>query len=371
MKKYNILITGGAGYVGAMILDQFAKNNNVENIIVIDKENKDELFESVLANYKDKIFFVHKNLADKSWIEDINVFVNQKRKTDKSFVIDVVIHTAWQIRAMYGKSGHNTTWDWNVNGSDNVFDFVFQNNINKLIYFSTVASYGSFKDNTLDYQFTENDDFRKTDYIYAEEKKATEEHLQTRYLRAKNNNYTGQIIILRPAAISGPRGRYGRIRFGLQANLQGKIKGGIVMKIIKLLTTYVPATKKWVRQFIHEDDVVNIVKMLSIENDKLQHDYNVYNICPLGDSVLPKDMAQAVNKKILKIHPQMARIAFYFFWHITRGKVPTSRGSWKGYSYPIVVSGEKLIKDYKYNYKYSCKEAFTTKDGVYSFYCES
>jgi len=48
-------------------------------------------------------------------------------------------------------------------------------------------------------------------------------------LRAKNAGYKGQVVLVRPAAVSGPRGRYGRIRFGLQSNLQGKIKGGFIM----------------------------------------------------------------------------------------------------------------------------------------------
>ena len=55
--------------------------------------------------------------------------------------------------------------------------------------------------------------------------------------------------------------------------------------------------------------------------------------------MLGPDMAKAVGKRALPIRPWMARLAFFFFWHVTRGRIPTAEGSWKGYSYPIAVDG--------------------------------
>ena len=152
-----------------------------------------------------------------------------------------------------------------------------------------------------------------------------------------------------------------RIRFGLQSALQGNLKGGFVNRIITTLTTFVPATKGWVRQFIHEDDVNDIMMKFTFED--FTSPYEAYNITPVSDPVYAPDMAKAVGKKILPITPLMARLAFFFFWHATRGRIPTCPGSWRFYSYPVVMSGEKLAT--VYTCKYSSKDAFQYTDGRY------
>ncbi len=155
-----------------------------------------------------------------------------------------------------------------------------------------------------------------------------------------------------------------RIRFGLQSALQGNLKGNPVYKLVTLLTSFVPATKTWVRQFIHEDDVNDLVQHFTF-NDA-PSSYEAYNITPVYDPVYAKDMAAAVGKKILPIQPWMARLAFGFFWHATRGKIPTCPGSWRFYSYPVVMSGEKLATQYQC--QYSSKDAFRYTDGRYEMY---
>src|SRR6185369_12431279 len=216
------------------------------------------------------------------------------------FAPDIVVHTAWQIREMYGDKA--TQWKWNIGGSDAVFDFSFSTaSVKKLIHFSTVASYGAFSSNTTDHLFIESEPFRKTDYLYAEEKRVVEEHLEEKFAAAKKSGKQPQVFIVRPAAITGPRGRYMRIRFGLQAALSGQLKENFIHKVISAMVSFVPVTKNWLRQFIHEDDVADIVSLLSFEN--LKGEYEVFNICPPGLVVRGPDMAAAVGKKTLPVHP--------------------------------------------------------------------
>jgi len=340
-----IFITGGAGYVGEMLCEQFGKRDDVRQIIALDKEPQTEYGAEL-----PKVTYIQHNMADDGWQVEV-----------AKYEPDVVIHTAWQIRAMYGQAAEQ--WRWNVDGSDKVFDFALnQPSVKKLIYFSTASSYSARKDNRLEHLFTEDEGFRDDDYIYAKEKKVTEEHLKAKFDQAKKEGRTTpQITVVRPAAITGPRGRFMRIRFGLQSALQGNLKGGLVNRFITLLTSFVPATKGWVRQFIHEDDVSDIVMTFTFE----EHDweYNVFNITPVSEPVFAPDMAEAVGKKILPIQPWMARAAFWFFWHATRGKIPTCPGSWRFYSYPVLMSGEKLTAVYQC--AYTSKDAFRYTDGRY------
>lgn len=341
-----IFITGGAGYVGEMLCDQLSKRDDVRAIIALDKDPQSDFSKSI-----PKVTYIQANMVN-DWESEV-----------AKYEPDFVVHTAWQIRAMYGQSDRQ--WKWNVDGSDKVFAFALnQPSVSKLVYFSTASSYSARADNRFEHLFTEAEGFRDDDYIYAHEKKVTEDNLKAKYEQSKKEGkQTPQIFVVRPAAITGPRGRYMRIRFGLQSALSGSLKGGFINRLITLLTSFVPATKGWVRQFIHEDDVNDIVTTLLFE--PMSSYYEVFNITPTGEPVFAKDMAEAVGKKILPITPSVARLAFWFFWHATRGKIPTCPGSWRFYSYPIVMSGEKLATIYQCKYK--AKDAFKYTDGRYEY----
>jgi nucleoside-diphosphate-sugar epimerase len=347
MNKNTIFITGGAGYIGAMLCDQFSKLDHVEKIIALDKEEMPKLLKG-----NSKIVWITANTSDESWQEEV-----AKHNPN------VVIHTAWQIREMYGDQ--KTEWKWNIDGSDAIFDFVFKiPSIKRLIHFSTVASYGAFVDNTTCHKFTEDEPFRETKYLYSEEKRISEEHLEEKYKAAKEQKEIS-VAIVRPAAITGPRGRFERIRFGLQASLSGSLKGrgSILYDVISLWVSFVPVTPNWLRQYVHEDDVTDIVATLAFGDAQLE--YEAFNLAPPGEAVYGADMAKAVGKKKVSVYPWMVRLAFFWVWHLTRGRIPTSQGSWKGYSYPICVDGTKVTKILGYTYRMPSFEAFTSTKGRY------
>lgn len=352
--QHTVFITGAGGYVGAMLVRQFAARADVEKIIGIDKEPLPELIQD-----EPKLIYIQKNLSDAGWEEEA-----------LPYQPDIVIHAAWQIREMYGDK--ETQWKWNIDGSDRVFDFCFEHHfVKRLVHFSTVASYGARKENSVNHLFTEAEGFRKSDYSYAEEKRIVEAHLEEKYAirqaQAKQTNADDiQVAIVRPAAITGPRGRYMRIRFGLQAALSGQLKESFIHKLISLMVSFVPATHTWVRQFIHEDDVVRIVELLAFS--PLKKAYDAFNICPPGAVVRAPDMAKAVGKRVIYVHPQLIRFVFFIMWHGTRGRVPTSRGGWKSYSYPIAVDGSKLTREYGFEYSAPSLDAFYYTNGKYEQY---
>jgi nucleoside-diphosphate-sugar epimerase len=345
--KHTVCITGAAGYVGTMLVQKFAAREDVERIVGIDKEPLPEIIKN-----EPKLKYLQTNLATAGWEEQV-------LKESPS----IVVHSAWQIRELYGKQELGRAW--NIGGSDRVFDFVFGNaGVKRLVYFSTVASYGAFADNTIEHRFTEDEAFRKTDYSYAEEKRIAEEHLAQKYAARANKDIA--VSVVRPAAITGPRGRYMRIRFGLQSALSGQLKGSFAYSLVSKMTAFVPITAKWCRQFIHEDDVVDLVELLSFVSTRTG--FELFNICPPGEVVRGADMARAVGKRMLYVPPALIHIAFFVFWHATLGKVPTGRGAWKSYSYPIAVDGSKLTRVEGYKYKYSSYDAFYYTTGRYESY---
>lgn len=342
--KHILFITGGAGYVGAMLCEQFSHRADVEKIIALDKEPMPDMLSG-----NPKIEWITANTADGSWQEKVALFHP-----------DIVIHTAWQIRMLYGHD--ETTWKWNVDGSQAVFDFAFsEDSVERLIHFSTASIYGAYATNTFEHLFKESEPLREREYLYGVEKAAAEEALNATVAASGGNG--PKVAVVRPAAITGPRGRFMRIRFGLQSALSGQLKGG-VYGLVSALVSLVPATKGWVRQFIHEDDVADIVAMLSFDEWKGERK-EVFNITPTGRPVFAPDMARAVGKKVLPIQPWMARIAYFFFWHLTRGKIPTAPGSWRFYSYPIVMDGSKLMKVWGYRYRHESLNAFVSTEGRY------
>lgn len=157
-------------------------------------------------------------------------------------------------------------------------------------------------------------------------------------------------------------------RFGLMATLRNRLPDSLVYKLVSLMVNRIPvATDSWCRQMIHEDDVNDIISLLAFGDNK-DGEYEVFNIAPPGPPVLARDMAEIVRKKTIRVTPLIVRIAFFLFWHLTGGKVATSPGGWRFYSYPIVMDGSKIARKYGYIYKYKSREALEKKEGRYKKY---
>lgn len=345
--NHKLLITGGLGYIGTLLVEACVLDERVSEILVIDKDSASQRAHAVI---NPKVKYIHANLSDSTW-----------QSQAQNFSPDIIIHTAWQIRELYGKQKIQERW--NIDGSDNVFDFAFTSpSVKTLIHFSTVASYGAYSTNTFEHRFTENEPLRKTNYRYAEEKGIVEEHLEKKYNEKKNKQTTPRVFVVRPASITGPRARSLHERFGLQSALSGTFKKTSVFhSLVSFFLSRIPLTKKWCRQFVHENDIVNSVLLLAFYDTK-QESYEIFNLCPPGPITKGEDMARALNKKTLYLPAWIIRFAFFILWHISHGKIPTSRGGWKSYAYPIVVDGSKITREFGYTYQYNSIDAFTKEN---------
>lgn len=354
-----VCITGAGGYVGAMLVDQFLDRNSIDQFLLIDKSPMPDFLKIKInsnSNFSDRIEWIEGNLCETAW-----------QSKFQNFLPDVVIHTAWQIREMFGQK--KKQWDWNVNGSTQIFDMVFStNSVQKLVYFSTASVYGAFKENTFAHKFTEDEPMRENEYLYGVEKRKVDELLKEKYLAKKNKGqHVPQIMIVRPSAITGPRGRYLlKGRFGLQSALTGRLTNSPTDRLVKIMLSVMPTTKLWCRQFIHEDDVKNIIEIFAFTS--VPGVYEIYNITPPGPIVTAPQMAKIVGKKILNLPNIVIRIVFAFFWNVFRGRIPTSKGGWKFYAFPIVLDGSKITRKLGYTYLYDSLDAIGNIKGRYAKY---
>jgi nucleoside-diphosphate-sugar epimerase len=343
---HRVLITGAAGYLGGMLCDLFSQRDDVERIVGLDKNDMPEALRGM-----QKLRWIKANTTD-PWEP---IAAEQQP--------DVVIHAAWQIREMYRQRA--LQWKWNVEGAEKVFDFAFATpSVKRLVHFSTVASYAAEASNTIEHRFKEEEGFRPSDFLYAEEKRIVEQSLAAKLAQARGSNSPVTVAVLRPAALTGPRGRARTGGLRLQTALAGRSKGNAVHRLVSLLVSVLPVTEKWSRQFLHEDDIADIMALMALGD--LKTPYAVVNACPPGDVMRGEDMARVFGKRMVRIHPQLIRFAFFVLWHGSRGRIPASRGSWKAYSYPIAVDGSKLTETYGYHYRMGTLEAFTKNIGRYA-----
>ena len=122
-----ILITGGAGYIGSHTVKYFEKKN--EEIIVIDNMQSG-----------------HEASIDVDYLYEIEI--RDKKELDKVFKnhnIEAVIHFA--ANSLVGESMEKPYeyYSNNVYGMLCLLDVMKENNVNKIVFSSTAATYGEPK----------------------------------------------------------------------------------------------------------------------------------------------------------------------------------------------------------------------------------
>ena len=202
--------------------------------------------------------------------------------------------------------------------------------VKKLIYFSTVSSYGAFPENKIDYFLPKKTLFARVSIFTPRKNVLLRNYWGSVMKKIANNQNKPEVAIIRPAAITGPRGRYARIRFGLQAALSGRLKNKGHFFMILFHSGFLGCRwpRKWLRQYVHEDDITDIVALLAFS--PLKQRYEVFNIAPSGGVVFGNDMAEAVGKRTLPVHPWMVRFTFFDVALDSGFSFQHQKGSWKG-----------------------------------------
>ena len=295
-----ILITGSNGYIGNFLSKHFSKENKVIGLdLHSDERQKD---------YKNFIF-EQCDVRDREKVESIF----------KKHQPEVVIHLAYLMKPQRDREFEN---DVDVKGAKNVIDASESIKVKQFINYSSSSIYGGHKNNP---EFI-NEDYpiEPRDWVYAQNKKHVEE-----YLKEKDIPH----INLRSCTVVGPS--YYK-------------EGGVVSAIAKGKIGLLLNFRDSIVQFIHEDDVMNLIDLI-INNNLL----GTYNFAPESYA----GVSQLNPKKLYLPFPTfLFKAIITLLWKAKIIEVsPTSVNL---IAHGIVVSSKKLTNKLNYKFDYSTKDAY-------------
>ncbi len=128
LRGKNILVTGGAGFVGSHIVDRLSPTNKVT---VLDNLSSGSL--SNLEESKDRITFVKGDILDKWLLRDMVAEV------------EFIFHLAANIGNIKSIEDPYLDMDVNVKGTVNLLEACLNSNVKRLVYSSSGAIFGEAK----------------------------------------------------------------------------------------------------------------------------------------------------------------------------------------------------------------------------------
>ena len=130
LKNKKLLVTGGAGFIGSNIVRELSKEENDNDVVVVD-----DLSSGNINNIHDlvenkKIDFIEGNITD----------LRLLKKLSKD--VDVIFHLAAMASVPKSIQEPSATNEINVGGTLNVLLSAYENNVDKIVFSSSCAIYG-------------------------------------------------------------------------------------------------------------------------------------------------------------------------------------------------------------------------------------
>jgi UDP-glucuronate 4-epimerase len=129
----NILITGGAGFIGSNLIKKLLSSNRY-NIVCID--NFDDFYSSKQKNLNISSFKDHENFSL------IKGDIRQSEDLEKAGKIDVIVHLAAKAGVRPSILDPILYQDVNVSGTQNLLEFARKNDIKQFVFASSSSVYG-------------------------------------------------------------------------------------------------------------------------------------------------------------------------------------------------------------------------------------
>ena len=275
MKKLNILITGGAGYIGSHITEQLVNSNNI--IIV------DNLVTGFKKLINKKAIFIKADLKNKKYLKKI-IFENR---------IDAIIHLAAYLNVSEAENNKKKYFENNVIGTLNLIKACEKSNVKNIIFSSSCSVYGNINGSVKETAKTNPQGY----YAYT---KLKGEQIIKKYSKKFNYNY----CILRYFNVAGASksGKIGQIEKShgqliknlAIAALCSKSKVNIYGK------NYQTRDGTCIRDYIHVSDLADIHLKL-LKNRKIKNKPLIVN-CGYGKGYSVKevvDIFKSIKKNVV------------------------------------------------------------------------
>jgi len=248
----NILVTGGAGFIGKHLVKFLIENKN--NVSILDNfSNSDKKWISKFKKYQIKIFE-----GDIRNDEDI-----LKATKDQ----DLVIHLAAKISVEESIKNPSETFEINVKGTEKILEVCKKNNVKKIIVASSAAVYGEGNEK---YKITEQ---TKLNAIspYGESKIEMEKEI----IKFCSNNQINYVIL-----------RFFNI-YGLDQSME---YAGVITKFLEKIekseNLIIFGDGMQTRDFVAIEDIIN-----SIHNAMEYTENGIFNIAS-GEKITIKELAE-------------------------------------------------------------------------------
>jgi len=189
VKGKNVLITGGAGFIGSYLVEEYLANN-AKRVIVFDDFSTGTM-ENLKHITDNRLKIIQGSILDENALN--NVFKSEK--------IQIVDHLAAELEVYTGIRDTQRDARINIIGTLNILNKALQNNVKKVLFASSGAVYGEAK-----YLPINEEHPLEPHWPYGVSKLAAERYVM-QYYKLFNLNTTA----FRYGIVYGPREWFGRV----------------------------------------------------------------------------------------------------------------------------------------------------------------
>jgi len=140
----NILITGGAGFIGSHLAEHFAINSEFDNIVLIDNFARKNFFTHVSKHHIDiNIKYLEKYDDIRFYRKDIRK-ISSLKNLIQEYNFSIIFHAAGQTAVTYSIKNPYDDYEHNVKGTVNILEAIRSSNSDpKLFFFSSNKVFGT------------------------------------------------------------------------------------------------------------------------------------------------------------------------------------------------------------------------------------